>query len=241
MLQSVAAPHQQPGSEASFQQQPLGQDFVLRLRLIPGQRPQLRVELPVARRPPPLDSLSRRKILCSCTPPATQQPNHLLPRHDHPMYSQHQPFIGATLQALWPNSQSVTWLFDTVSQQGHIRSVHQAWVPSAAHLHALHVEQLPIPQEVSPLLTLCEAGVVEFHHPQLLIPLSLHPNIIFQPQHADPECVLGPTDSTISASGALAWHRQSTWILVQCRFYPKSLPTTQSVPLVRVFLGVCWA
>ncbi len=59
--------HQQPGSEAGFQEEPLRQDFMLRLRLVPGQRPQLRMELPVARRPPPLDSLSQATAHSLCS------------------------------------------------------------------------------------------------------------------------------------------------------------------------------
>ena len=49
--------HQQPCSKAGFKQQPLGHELVLRLWLVLGQRPQLRMELSVPRRPPPLDAL----------------------------------------------------------------------------------------------------------------------------------------------------------------------------------------
>ena len=69
----VCRPHQQPGSEAGFQEEALGQDFVLRLQLEPCQRPQLRMKLPVPRRSPPLYPLSGCRIHCSCSPSALQQ------------------------------------------------------------------------------------------------------------------------------------------------------------------------
>lgn len=49
--------HQQACAQAGFEQQAFNEDLVVRLRLVPRQRPQPRVELPLVRRSPPLRSL----------------------------------------------------------------------------------------------------------------------------------------------------------------------------------------
>lgn len=65
----ASRPYQESGSEAGFQQESLSHHLMRRLRLIPGQRPQLRMELPVLRSSPPLYTLLQVNTLYSWSTP----------------------------------------------------------------------------------------------------------------------------------------------------------------------------